>query len=315
MEFAKLDMKLSKLFQLKIKLNFFPVGIDDNPNLIVNSPLTREDNKFFINILLPKTPEYAKVRSFIGLIGIQERQLYTIARKPIEDNVLNNLLRELDDVSGLVISYTTIEDEYLIITGFMHSDATKSFSDIIYEYLGKTRFISKINLRSVEGFIQYTMQHYKGLKSLNISLPMSVFGHYRVVNALKTTGAIAQFVDNYPIGGKFRVFIYSDKQIRNVDGLKEISAEDRIYQTETDEDVFLKLTARAMDRHMTWNFLFMYADNEKLYLNFIVPDIRLREYFDLIIDTEMELKNLEWVVLEHYGDIDYNESDNPLITK
>jgi hypothetical protein len=315
MEFSKLDMKLSELFQLKIKLNFFPAGIDDNPNLVINSPITRENNEFFINILLPKTPEYSKFSSFFSILGIQERPLYTIVRKSIQNNDLRNLLLELDNIDGLEISYTTIEHGYLIITGFMHSASTKAFSDIIYENLGKARSISKINLRPVEGFINYTTQHYKGLKSLTISLPMSVFGHYRVINTLKTTGAIAQFIDNYPIDGKFRIFIYADKQIRNVDGLEEISAEDHIYQTETDEDVFLKLTARAMDRHMTWNFLFMYADNEKLYMNFIVPDIRLREYFDLIIDTEMELKNLEWVVLEHYGDIDYNESGNPLITK
>ena len=41
-----------------------------------------------------------------------------------------------------------------------------------------------------------------------------------------------------------------------------------------------------------------------LLLNFIVPEFMAKEYFRLIVDTEIDLKNFEWVTLESYGDLD-----------
>ena len=315
MEFSKLEMKLSNLFQLKIRLNFIPTGIDDNPDLTINSPITLENEDLFLNIILPKTAEYDKFRSVFGIIGLEERLLYTIFRKKIEDIELYNLIKKLCDISGLNVAYTTIENGYLVITGFMHDNATGAFSDILYEFTGKNHLISKINLRPTEGFLQYSVQNYPNLKSLAISLPMTVFGHYRVVDALKNTGSVAQFKNNYPIDGKFMIIIYSDREIRNVDGLKVISKEDHIYETLTDEDIFIKLTNTAMNKNITWNFLFMYADEEKLYMNFILPDLRIREYFSLVIDLEMELKHLDWVTLEHYGDINTTDSGDIILTR
>ena len=185
MEFSKLDMKLSKLFQLKIRLNFIPSGIDGISNLSICSPITRENDDLFLNIILPKTAEYEKFKSLLSITGLEERFLYSIARKQIQDNDMNNLIKRLDDISGLEIPYTTLEDGYLVMTGFMHSSATKAFTDILYEYMGKNHLISKINLKPVEGFLRYTMQHHNNLKSLTISLPMTVFGHYRVIKCFE----------------------------------------------------------------------------------------------------------------------------------
>jgi hypothetical protein len=48
----------------------------------------------------------------------------------------------------------------------------------------------------------------------------------------------------------------------------------------------------------------MYESEDKLLLNFIVPEFMAKEYFRLIVDTEIDLKNFEWVTLESYGDLD-----------
>jgi hypothetical protein len=39
-----------------------------------------------------------------------------------------------------------------------------------------------------------------------------------------------------------------------------------------------------------------------------MPQYRVKDYFKLIVDTEIDLKNFEWVVLESYGSlIDLNK--------
>ena len=44
-------------------------------------------------------------------------------------------------------------------------------------------------------------------------------------------------------------------------------------------------------------------------------DFRAREYFNLIVDTEMDLKHLDWVTLEYYGDAVNKEPRNLLLDR
>lgn len=62
--------------------------------------------------------------------------------------------------------------------------------------------------------------------------------------------------------------------------------------------------SNIIKNNITSNFTFMYESEDKLLLNFIVPEFMAKEYFRLIVDTEIDLKNFEWVTLESYGDLD-----------
>jgi hypothetical protein len=197
----------------------------------------------------------------------------------------------------------------------MLESSTMAFSDLIADYVSTNGIIAKVSLKPSNGIFDYMKYWCANLKSIVISLPMSVFGHYRVIKALKNTGAIAQFIDNYSHEGQFRLIIFSDKNYKEFDSMKEISRENHIYVTRTDEDILNILAAKAMKKNITWNFLFMYADESKLYINFILPDFRAREYFNLIVDTEMDLKHLDWVTLEYYGDAVNKDSSNILIKR
>ncbi len=44
-------------------------------------------------------------------------------------------------------------------------------------------------------------------------------------------------------------------------------------------------------------------------MNFILPEYRAKEYFQLIVDTEMDMKKLDWVTLELYRNLNSKNID------
>ncbi|WMT50736.1 MAG: hypothetical protein RE471_07075 [Ferroplasma sp.] len=315
MEFAEINRELTKYFELKIELNALPLAISGGLDLEAPCSITRDEDELFMTICIPKITGYEKLVPFFPLLGVDERQLYYTSRKKIVNESIADLIRKLDSITGLEIPYTKVEGKYLVLIGFMHESSTMAFSDLLSEYLPIKGVVAKVTLRPTSGFLDYMEDWCVNLKSIVISLPISVFGNYRVVKALKNTGAIGQFIDNYPNNGQFRLLIFANKDMKEFDGMEELSGDDHIYLTRTDEDILLFLANKAMKKNISWNFLFMYADDDKLYMNFILPDFRAKEYFNLIVDTEMDLKHLDWVTLEYYGDAVNKEPRNLLLDR
>ena len=81
------------------------------------------------------------------------------------------------------------------------------------------------------------------------------------------------------------------------------------YETKTDEDILLLLASKAKNNRISWSFMFIYVSDDKLFMSFILPEYRAREYFQLIVDTEMDLKKLDWVTLESYSDFGQENID------
>ena len=310
MEFLEMNLKLTKYFELKIELNALPMAISGGLDLEAPCSITREEDELFMTICIPKITGYEKFTPFFPLLGVEERHFYFMSRKKIVNENVADFIRKLDSITGLEIPYTLVEGKYLVLRGFMHESSTMAFSDLLSEYLPMKGVVAKATLRPTSGFLDYMEDWCVNLKSIVISLPMSIFGHYRVVKALSDTGAIGQFLDNYPNEGQFRLLIFANKDGKEFDSMEALSGDDHIYFTRTDEDILLFLANKAMKKNISWNFLFMYADENKLYMNFILPDFRAREYFNLIVDTEMDLKHMDWVTLEYYGDAVNKEPRN-----
>lgn len=303
MEFSEVNLKLSKYFELKIRLRSLPMAVSDSIGFNAPCALVRDEDKIFLSVFLPKTYDYTKFTPFFPLLGVEERELYFMVKKKISDERVLSFLMKLDNIDGLAVPYMKIEGKYLILTGYMLESSTMAFSDLISEYISVNGILAKISIKPSMGIFDYMKSWCVNLKSIVISLPMSIFGHYRLITALKDTGAIAQFIDNYSLEGQFRTIIYSDKNLEGFENMLKISEDEHIYTTKTDEDILNLLANKAMKKNITWNFLFMYADENKFYMNFVLPDFRAREYFNLIVDTEMDLKHLDWVTLEYFGDV------------
>jgi hypothetical protein len=309
MEFLEMNLKLTKYFELKIEMNSLHIAVTESIDLDVPCSLTRENDDIFMTIFIPKTINYEKLIPFFPILNVEERQLYYMIRRKIVDENIVNFIRKLDDIDGLVLPYININGRWLVLRGFMHEKSTMAFSDLLSDYLPRNGMIAKVSLKPSEGSLEYMDKWHIKLKTIVVSLPMSAFGHYRVISMLKNTGAIGQFVDNYPREGQFRLLIFSDRDGKEFDTMVELSKDEHIYYTKTDEDILNILSEKAMNKNIAWNFLFMYADENKLYLKFILPEFRAREYLNLIVDTEMELKKMDWVTLEYYGDaIDPNRA-------
>lgn len=297
-----MNLKLTKYFELRIEMTPLPIAMSDDIDFEAPCSLTRENNNIFMTIFIPKTINYERLIPFFPILNVEERQLYYMLRRKIVDQNIVGFIRKLDDIDGLELPYINVHGRWLVLTGFMLESSTMAFSDLLSDYLLGNGMIAKINLKPSEGLLEYMHKWCINLKTIVISLPLSEFEHYRVIRVLKKTGAIAQFIDNYPRDGQFRILVFSDRGGDEFDTMVKLSKDDYIYYTKTDEDILNILAGKAMSKNITWNFLFMYADESKLYLKFILPEFRAREYFNLIVDTEMELKKLDWVTLEYYGE-------------
>jgi hypothetical protein len=307
MNILQIDSRLSKYFEIWINNNSRQLILSRSANFRGFGTLVRHDDDYYFDVLIPKSSNIEQLRPFFTLINIQERPLYYVSREKIEDNQTTDIIKKLDEIPGLVISYTGIEPGYMVIKGFMHKNSECYFSDLLSEHIRGRTSITKVILKPSRGFLDLMRNINIGLKNIIISLPMKEFDQYRVIKMLRDTGSIGQFIDNYTVNGQFRMIIYSDRSLSDVEGLDEISAHDHVYETRTDDEILLILAAKAMKERITWIFFFIYTKDDKIYLNFILPDFRARDYFKLIVDTEMDLKKLDWVTLESYSE--FNPGD------
>ncbi len=309
MKFLLKDARLSKYFEIFLNINSRQLILSRAINFSGFGTLARDGNNFYFHVFIPKSGINDSLKPFFPLANIDERELYYVSREKIEDKGTTEFINDLDSINGLVISYAGIISGNMIIKGFMHENAEMAFSDLLSKHCHEKSTIGKITLKPSRGFLDHLGEMDVRLKNIQISLPIKEFNHYRMVKLLRETGCIGQFVDNYPIDGTFRLIVYSNQDLSSVQGMEEISGTEHIYETRTDDDILLLLASKAKKHRLTWTFLFIYASDDKLFMNFILPEYRAKEYFQLIVDTEMDMKKLDLVTLELYRDLNQKNID------
>lgn len=302
MNFVNIDTKLSKEFEITLKIPLLQLKLSEAVRFEGMSSILRDKNNYFSCIFLPKTDDIERFKPFFPLAYVQERRLYYMSIEQIKDDRSIQLIGDIDNINGLVISYVRVNNGNLTIQGFMHKNAQNDFSNVLSRHIGEKSFIEKIIVKPTDGMINSMEKIHMALKSILISLPLSEFKHYRIIKLMEETGTIGQFIDNYPLDGEFRVILYSDRDISSTPGIKTISSTDFVYETKTDDGILLLLASKAYEQKITWNFLFYYVSNNKLFINFILPEFRAKEYLQLISDTEMDLKKLDLATIESYCD-------------
>ena len=298
------DLKLSKYFDISINFNSRQIALFRATGYNSAGCLIRDGHDFLFNLFIPKTDDITALKPFFQLVDIEEKARYYFYSEKIQDPYLSGFLGDLDSINGLVISYAGIESGKLKLQGFMHTNSETDFSNLLSKYNYMQVNIEKLTFKPSMGFYNFMKNMEIPLKSITISLPMSEFSQYQIIKVLKGTNTVIQYVDNITKGGKFRIILYSDSNLGNVEGIKVISDIDHIYETSIDESILVLFASNIIKNNITSNFTFMYESEDKLLLNFIVPEFMAKEYFRLIVDTEIDLKNFEWVTLESYGDLD-----------
>ena len=298
------DLKLSKYVDISINLNSRQIALFRATGYNGSGSLIMDSHDFVFNVFIPKSDDITALKPFLQLADIEERGPYYFYSEKIQDPYLSGFLGDLDSINGLVISYAGIEAGKMKLKGFMHTNSETDFSNLLSKYNYMQANIEELTLKPSMGFYDFMKNMGIPLKCITISLPMSEFSQYRTIKVLKGTNTVIQYVDNIPKGGKFRIILYSDSNLGEVEGINVISGVDHIYETSTDESILLLFASNTRKNNITSNFTFMYESDDKLFLNFIVPEFMAKEYFQLIVDTEIDLKNFEWVTLEFYGDLD-----------
>jgi hypothetical protein len=309
MKFLQIDTKLSKYFEILLNINSRQSILSRATKFNGFGSLVRDGNNFFFDVFIPKYSNNEPLKQFFPLADVQERQRYYVSRELVEDIEAIEFINGLDSINGLVISYAGIETGNIVIKGFMHQNAEIDFSDLLSGHSIRKSCIAKVTLKPTMGFLDFMNEMNVKLKNIIISLPIKEFAHYRVIKLLRDTGGIGQFADNYPLNGSFRLMIYCDRDLSSEDGIQVISSSDHVYETKTDEDILLLLASKAKNNRISWSFMFIYVSDDKLFMSFILPEYRAREYFQLIVDTEMDLKKLDWVTLESYSDFGQENID------
>ena len=301
---VQFDLKLSKYFDISINFNSRQIALFRATGYNGPGSLIMDGHDFVFNVFIQKSDDITASKPFFQLADIEERKRYYLYSEKIQDPYLSGFLGDLDSINGLVISYAGIEAGKIKLKGFMHTNCETDFSNLLSKYNYMQANIEKLTLKPSMGFYDFMKNMGIPLKCITISLPMSEFSQYRTIKVLKGTNTVIQYVDNIPRGGKFRVILYSDRDLGKVEGINVISAVDHIYETSTDESILLLFASNARKNNITSNFTFMYENEGKLFLTFIVPEFMAKGYFRLIVDTEIDLKNFEWVTLESHGDLD-----------
>lgn len=303
MKLSRIDTKLNKYFDIAINFRSNQLTLSRAAGCQGPGSLIRDGKDFFFDFFIFKSEETEKLKPLFPLAEVEEREKYYLAREKIVEPTLVAFLTELDNINGLVICYAGIESGNMVIKGFMHENSETDFSNLLYKYNYTEFEIVKITLKPSSGFYDFMKNIGTALNSITISLPFSEFSHYRVIKTLNEPNAILQFVDNSPLDGSFRVIIYSDRDLSNVEGMTVISATDHIYETKTDDSTLILLSSKAKSADLTFNFMFMYVQNDRLFIDFIMPQYRVKDYFKAIVDTEIELNNFEWLTIESYGSL------------
>ncbi|MEM0140393.1 MAG: hypothetical protein QXZ44_07295, partial [Ferroplasma sp.] len=238
-----------------------------------------------------------------------ERKEYFLLRVNFKNMAIMEFIRASDMIEGLFFVNVDLEDGKFTVKGFFNKSAQKSFSDLIYNNLSIFKFMDKIIVKPGIDLIQVLKDSSVNMKNIMISLPLEMFQNDRIAKILNETDSIGQFIDNYPEGKLFRMLIYSTEEI-NYPGLKLLDGTEHVYKTETENDILFRISTIAREQILTWKLSYLFVRGNRLYIDFILPDFRYKEYLDIMIKTEFEFGAVDMVHFENIADFNIDELDS-----
>ncbi len=305
MEIEDIDNKLDMHFE--IHFNDWSKITEISRELSYNGEITiiSEEKSIYFYVFFPKN-DADKYRYLFPLFDVEERKNYFMALGRINNRNIKDTIDSISNIDGLIINSYWLKSGSIVMEGYFHHNKLQEFSNIILSQIVQAKNINKILLRPVKSIYANIKNCCQNFKNIVISIKYDEFNNARVAQLLKNTDTIAQLIDNYPVNNKFRIILYSNDDLTKYDGINIISREDGIYTTKIEDDFLGVLGRKTFESRISWQYSFIYEKMGRIYASFLIPDYRAREYIDMIIASQMEIKRMDLVTIENYSNINEN---------
>ena len=305
MEIEDIDNKLDMHFE--IHFNDWSKITEISRELSYNGEITiiSEEKSIYFYVFFPKN-DADKYRYLFPLFDVEERKNYFMALGRINNRNIKDTIDSISNIDGLIINSYWLKSGSIVMEGYFHHNKLQEFSNIILSQIVQAQNINKILLRPVKSIYANIRNSCQNFKNIVISIKYDEFTNARVAQLLKNTDTIAQLIDNYPVNNKFRIILYSNDDLTKYDGINIISREDGIYTTKIEDDFLGVLGRKTFESRISWQYSFIYEKMGRIYASFLIPDYRAREYIDMIIASQMEIKRMDLVTIENYSNINEN---------
>ena len=302
MEIEDIDNKLDMHFE--IHFNDWSKITEISRELSYNGEITiiSEEKSIYFYVFFPKN-DADKYRYLFPLFDVEERKNYFMALGRINNRNIKDTIDSISNIDGLIINSYWLKSGSIVMEGYFHHNKLQEFSNIILSQIVQAKNINKILLRPVKSIYANIKNCCQNFKNIVISIKYDEFNNARVAQLLKNTDTIAQLIDNYPVNNKFRIILYSNDDLTKYDGINVISREDGIYTTKIEDDFLGVLGRKTFESRISWQYSFIYEKMGRIYASFLIPDYRAREYIDMIIASQMEIKRMDLVTIENYSNI------------
>ncbi|MEM0133257.1 hypothetical protein [Acidiplasma sp.] len=302
MEIEDIDNKLDMHFE--IHFNDWSKITEISRELSYNGEITiiSEEKSIYFYAFFPKN-DADKYRYLFPLFDVEERKNYFMALGRINNRNIKDTIDSISNIDGLIINSYWLKSGSIVMEGYFHHNKLQEFSNIILSQIVQAKNINKILLRPVKSIYANIKNCCQNFKNIVISIKYDEFNNARVAQLLKNTDTIAQLIDNYPVNNKFRIILYSNDDLTKYDGINVISREDGIYTTKIEDDFLGVLGRKTFESRISWQYSFIYEKMGRIYASFLIPDYRAREYIDMIIASQMEIKRMDLVTIENYSNI------------
>ena len=305
MEIEDIDNKLDMHFE--IHFNDWSKITEISRELSYNGEITiiSEEKSIYFYVFFPKN-DADKYRYLFPLFDVEERKNYFMALGRINNRNIKDTIDSISNIDGLIINSYWLKSGSIVMEGYFHHNKLQEFSNIILSQIVQAKNINKILLRPVKSIYANIKNCCQNFKNIVISIKYDEFNNARVAQLLKNTDTIAQLIDNYPVNNKFRIILYSNDDLTKYDGINIISREDGIYTTKIEDDFLGVLGRKTFESRISWQYSFIYEKMGRIYASFLISDYRAREYIDMIIASQMEIKRMDLVTIENYSNINEN---------
>ncbi|WP_287960362.1 hypothetical protein [Acidiplasma sp.] len=305
MEIEDIDNKLDMHFE--IHFNDWSKITEISRELSYNGEIAiiSEEKSIYFYVFFPKN-DADKYRYLFPLFDVEERKNYFMALGRINNRNIKDTIDSISNIDGLIINSYWLKSGSIVMEGYFHHNKLQEFSNIILSQIVQAKNINKILLRPVKSIYANIRNSCQNFKNIVISIKYDEFNNARVAQLLKNTDTIAQLIDNYPVNNKFRIILYSNDDLTKYDGINIISREDGIYTTKIEDDFLGVLGRKTFESRISWQYSFIYEKMGRIYASFLIPDYRAREYIDMIIASQMEIKRMDLVTIENYSNINEN---------
>ncbi len=307
MDTGRLNMKSWNYIEIKLVDMARETKLTNLGNFNFYGALSHENNTYILNMFIPKDMDTKIIEQFLDLIDMQERKEYFFIRAKFSNNSIVSLIRDFDTLNGFFFLDVDFKDGKIVLKGYYNKNVLKEVSDILYQHIDVFKSVDNLVIRDGIDINDTFNNDGKKFKSIIISMPLNTFKNDRIPEILKNTDTIGQFIDNYPENDVYRIILYSMERITGYDALSIIDDNEHIYETETSNEILDKLSEFARGLSLTWRTAYTFVRGNRLYIAFIVPAFRAREYLDAIIKTQFEMKGIDLVIFEHIGDMDFKD--------